>query len=282
MKAAVILFRKHIAESRWVLGISSAALFGFGWLGAYIMARSQRAIGGMGQGERGRGMIAMIQRMTRGDEQEITTGTIEVLFWIHPFIWLPIVVWAISRGSLAVAGELERGTMDLILSRPVRRSTYLFSQVANGLAGLLVLVTALVAGNLIATQVHRVEAPPSAMALSRPALNMAALGFCIFGATLFFSSFDIVRWRSIMIASTLTIASYAAFIVATTVPVLQDTPWEMWLRRCSIFTAFNPVDAVGRAIELGRNLAILGGIGTTGIVLALIVFGRRDLPSSAG
>jgi ABC-2 type transport system permease protein len=281
MTAALILFRKHIAESRWVLGISSAALLGFGWLGAYLMARGQRELIKT-QDVRGRAAQAMIQRMMGSEGAEVTTGMIEVLFWIHPFIWLPVVVWAISRGSLAVAGELERGTMDLILSRPVRRSTYLLSQVATGVVGLLLLVTMLVAGNLLATRVHGVEGAPSAMELSRPALNMAALGFCIFGATLFFSAFDIVRWRSIMIASTLTIASYAAFIVATTVPVLRDTPWETWLRRCSIFTAFNPVDAIGRAIELGRNLAILGGIGGIGVVLALFVFGRRDLPSSAG
>ena len=44
MTVTLALFRKQVAESRWVLGISSAALFGFGWLGVYIVARGQRRI----------------------------------------------------------------------------------------------------------------------------------------------------------------------------------------------------------------------------------------------
>ncbi len=281
MTVALPLLRKQIAESRSVLGVSSAALFILGWLGVFFVARGQKQMREM-EDMGNRGPQAVIRRMMGGGAEEITTGTIEVLFWTHPFIWLPIVVWAISRGSLAVAGELERGTMDLILSRPVRRSTYLLSQVATGAIGLFVLVAALVAGNQIGTQFNAVEGPPSALALSRPAMNFAALGFCIFGVTLFFSSLDIVRWRSTLIASSLTIVSFAAWVIVTTVPVLRGTAWETWLYRLSIFTAFNPVEAIGRAAELGRNLAILGGIGAAGIVLSLIVFGRRDLPSSAG
>ena len=275
MTVALPLFRKQMAESRWVLGLSSAALFGFSWLAVFFYARTQRRMGG-------RGAEAMIRRMMSGDGQEITTGMIEVMFWTHPFVWLPLVVWAISRGSLAVAGELERGTMDLFLSRPVRRSTYLLSQVATAIVGLVILATALVCGNLISSHFNVVEGAPSALELARPALNFAVFGFCIFGVTLLFSAFDIVRWRSTLIASSLTIASFAAWIIASTVPILRGTEWEKWLYRLSIFTAFNPVEAIGPAVALGRNVAILGGIGASGIVLSMLVFGRRDLPSSAG
>ena len=275
MTVALTLLRKHLAESRWVLGISAAALFAFGWLGVYFIARGQRQM-------RDRGAQEFIRRMMSSDGGEITTGMIEVAFWVHPFVWLPIIAWAISRGSLAIAGELERGTLDLILSRPVRRSTYLLSQAATGVVGLLVLGAALVVGNLVGTAVHGIDGPPSALALSRPGLNLAALGFCVFGVTLFFSSLDIVRWRSNLIASALAIASFAAWVIASTVPVLRGTDWEKWLYRVSIFTAYNPVDAIGRALVLGRHLAVLGGIGSGGILLGLLVFAQRDLPSSAG
>ena len=57
-------------------------------------------------------------------------------FWNHPFFLILISIWAIVRGSAAVAAEVERGTMDLLLSRPVARSSYLASQVCMALAGL--------------------------------------------------------------------------------------------------------------------------------------------------
>ena len=275
MTVAIPLFRKQLVEARWVLGLSSAALFGFSWLGVFFYARTQRRMGG-------RGAEAMIRRMISGDGQEITTGMIEVMFWTHPFVWLPLVAWAISRGSLAVAGELERGTMDLFLSRPVRRSTYMLSQVATAVVGLAVLASALLCGNLFSSRFNVVEGAPAAMDLARPALNFAVFGFCIFGVTLLFSALDIVRWRPTLIASSLTIASFASWIIASTVPILRGTEWERWLYRLSIFTAFNPVEAIGPAALFGRNLAILGGIGALGLTLALIVFSRRDLPSSAG
>ena len=60
-------------------------------------------------------------------------------FWNHPFFLILVSIWSIVRGSAAVAAEVERGTMDLILSRPVSRSSYLASQVGVALAGLVVL-----------------------------------------------------------------------------------------------------------------------------------------------
>ena len=56
--------------------------------------------------------------------------------WSHPIVFLLISIWAIGRGSIAVAAEVERGTMDLILSRPVPRWVYLTSHVLGRDGGL--------------------------------------------------------------------------------------------------------------------------------------------------
>lgn len=278
MTGLISLLKKHLTESRWMLALSSVALFAFGWLGVFFVGFGQRQIRRMSQGG-ARPPGRLIESMS-GEGATVTTGTMEVLFWIHPFVWLPIVVWAIARGSLSVAGELERGTMDLTLSRPISRSGYLGTQIAFGVFGLLVMVGSILAGNLVGTHYNVIDAPPSFYDLMWPSANFVALGCSIFGATLLLSSIDVVRWRSILIASTLTIGSYAAWIIGT-VPALRGTNWETWLYRLSFFSAFNPVDAIGEGRFLSRNLEILFGIGIGGILLGLIAFNQRDLPANS-
>ena len=77
---------------------------------------------------------------------DYSTTALEVCWWNHPVVILTVLSWAVTRGSAAVAGEIERGTIDLTLSRPVARWAYLTSQVVFALAGFLVMVGMLVAG----------------------------------------------------------------------------------------------------------------------------------------
>lgn len=277
MRPFLALVRRLIAESRWTLGISCGAMFLFGWLTTYVMAREigrfKKAL------ESGEGRFRMLREMA-GQDVQITVANLEMQFWMHPFLWLPIVAWAIGRGSLAVGGELERGSMDLVLSRPVSRFSYLASHVAVNLIGLVALAALLVAGNRIATRFNALEDPPTTALLFWPALNLTALGLSIFGLTLAVSAFDRVRWRATLVGSAITVSGLAALIVAG-LPAMADSPLKPWLNRIALFRFYNPIDAVGEATQLAGNLAALGGIGLAGIVLAFAVFLFRDLPASA-
>ena len=63
------------------------------------------------------GRIRMLRMM--GVDEQPTSISLIMASWSHPFIILLISIWAIGRGSAAVAAEVERGTMDLLLSRPI-------------------------------------------------------------------------------------------------------------------------------------------------------------------
>ncbi len=110
-------------------------------------------------------------------------------------------------------------------------------------------------------------------------MNLAALGLPIYGYTLLASSIDSVRWRPTSIGSGLTLAGVIAFVVSL-VPQLQNMSWKPWLERVSIFKAYNPVELVTKGESLGFNLAILGGIGISCIILAFVAFAVRDLPAN--
>jgi ABC-2 type transport system permease protein len=199
--------------------------------------------------------------------------------WSHPFIFLLISVWAIGRGSAAVAAEVERGTMDLLLSRPISRWLFLTSGIIVSVIGLAVLAGALMAGASIAVHYNVLRVRPGPWDMFLPAINLAALGLPIYGYTLLASAADFVRWRATLIGSVLTLAGFVALVISL-FPVLKEMSWEPWVERISIFKAYDPVRAVSGGETYQLHLAILAGLGAGLIAAAYAAFAVRDLPAN--
>ena len=199
MNAIGTMLLKQVEESRWFLGLASSSLFGLGWLSAFIAARIERQFLRVSGDDAER-----FQRFTQsmgGAAMDFSSLSFQVMFWNHPFVLLLVCSWAISRGSAAVAGEIERGTLDLTLSRPVTRPEYFATQVVGGLLGLVVLASALVVGNRVGGLYNRVADPPSASALIKPAMNLALVGVAVYGYTLLIAARDVVRWQPNLFAA---------------------------------------------------------------------------------
>lgn len=271
------LIRKQIHESRWTLALAAAALFGLGWLSIHMTSLHESRILKMLETGGGGGGIEWLRRMGIGEVP--TSAEITMAFWNHPFFLILVAMWAIVRGSAAVAAEVERGTMDLLLSRPVSRGTYLASRVIVALAGFGVLAMGLAAGATIAVRYNTLRVVPEAGTLFGPAVNLAALGLPIYGYSVLASSMDHVRWRPTWIGSCLTLAGLIANVIAMQ-PVFADAWWKPWLQRASIFSAYNPVEVVTKGETLAPHLAILAGIGAPCILLAFVIFAFRDLPAN--
>jgi ABC-2 type transport system permease protein len=271
------LIRKQVHESRWTLCVSASALFALGWLWVYITSLNESRILRLMESGEGDGGIEWMRRL--GVANQPASIEIMMAFWNHPFFLLLVSIWSIVRGSAAVAAEVERGTMDLLLSRPVSRSAYLASQVCVAIAGLGVLAVALAAGTSLGLRYNTLRVPPSPLSLFQPAANLVALGLPIYGYTLLASSSDHVRSRPTWIGSCLTLASFIAYVIAM-IPVFSEMWWRPWLERVSIFRAYNPVEVVVKGETFVPNIAFLAGVGAPCIALAFIVFAFRDLPAN--
>lgn len=218
-----------------------------------------------------------------GPDMDMSSGAIATMLLYFLTVGIPIMLplfWGISRGSAAVAAEIERGTMDMILSRPVSRSAYLLAHVITTVFGYLLMVFVIVAGAKIGESFHSVDTSPRMIALARPALNVVGLGLATYGLTIMFSAFDIVRWRPNMIASILTIAQLVGYAVANQ-PETADDSWYKVPGKLSVFSTFYPIEAFVKGEYLPRHMGALLGVFATGVIVALWRFNRRDLPANS-
>jgi ABC-2 type transport system permease protein len=189
----------------------------------------------------------------------------EVLNVIWPII---AAAFMIVAGSATVAGEIERGTIDLWLSAPVARWRLLASKVGaiftGGLGMVLATVAALGLGALA------IDESIGLRELAALALTLLALVWVMLGYSVLLSALLSSRGQAAGIASAVTLLSYLAWVIGG-ISARFD-----WLRDISIFSAYQAQPAVSRAEVHWFGLGILIALGALCIGGALLVFQRRD------
>ena len=159
MKPFFALLRKHVHDTRGTLILSAAALFALGWLFVFVTSLNETEILKALSSETEDTRFRWLRNM--GLEEQPPSVSIMMSFWSHPLIIAMLSIWAIGRGSIAVGAEVERGTLDLILSRPVSRTSYLFTHVLMAIFGFVFLALALAVGARIGAHYNYLRVPIS-------------------------------------------------------------------------------------------------------------------------
>lgn len=184
------------------------------------------------------------------------------------FMWPLIVsVFVIMAASAAVAGEVDRGTVELWLSAPVARWRLLAAKLVALLAGIVVIV-AVTVGALAGSALIAGEALSGAGLLW---CGAALLSFCIAvgGYTTLISSLLSSRGAAAGIAAAVTLASYLAGVLSVLSADVEA------LKYVAITSAFHPQQAlIDRAVA--GEIAVLLAVGALAAAAALVVFERRD------
>lgn len=199
------------------------------------------------------------------------------LAFIDPVVILTAVVWAVTRGSDIVSGQVERGTMEMILAQPVRRMAVFVSQALATTAAAALLCGVLMLGVWTAVScgpwADRVDAGRFVPAVA----NVFGLMVCIGGITACVSAADSHRWRTIGIMC----GFYVFSLLAKLVGRLSEA-WS-WMGYLSVFNAYEPQRLVGDPAEAWQRLAqydgVLLGIGLVAYAAGAVIFTKRDLPA---
>ena len=195
--------------------------------------------------------------------------------WLSTAMTHPVTLSLMTSAALLVAAgsvatEVERGTIDLVLTRPVGRLPFLF---AKALAS-IVAVTAVEAGGLIGVLVARqtisgVHALSVASALRAFTGSwLVFVGVAMVGILV--SARSSLRGRAIGITVGIVVAWFFMNFIALLIDGIRG------LRFASPFHYFQPADLLA-GTGSGRDLLVLAAVAVVALFAAAASFTRRDL-----
>jgi ABC-2 type transport system permease protein len=269
------LWRKAVSDAWLQLLLSSLLLVLFGWAFVWLMSRIPIDAFSMIL----RWMPSFIESLLPVPIGQLATrpGQLSVAF-VHVVPLLVCVGWAVGRGSDSISGEIGRGTMDLLLSLPVRRVSVMAAPAAVATLGAAVLAASLWLGLVLGVWTTGLDDKVSVGQLLPGALNLSAMVFCLTGLTTFVSSWNRDRWRTIALSVGFYVVSFLIEIVGR---LWQATAW---LKYCTFLSAFQPQKLIlapdaGAWLPWQCNGALLG-LGLLCYVAAGVVLSRRDIPTA--
>jgi len=269
------LITKCLRESWMLLAACAAAIFSFCWVRVWLVSRLDTS------------RFKAIVDLLPGDWKKFSPVDMEwlvtydgrvALAYDEPIVVFGVSIWAIARGSDVISGELNRGTMEMLLAQPLSRMQILWTQAAVTTLGTAVLACSAWFGTFagVHTNSAKEEVRPGIKLpfalpflggeISAPwaktetrltpmsqkvdtrnywpaAANLFSLGFFFCALSSLVSACDRYRWRTIGIV--------VGFYVVQTIMKLVGMASEdwAWLRPLSVFTAYEPELFVQIAVE---------------------------------
>jgi ABC-2 type transport system permease protein len=195
-----------------------------------------------------------------------------VLGLLHPF--LSAVSWAtlVAIGTRLPAGEIDRGTADLLLSLPITRASVYASTSLVWLLTGLALAAATWTGVALGTVLVRFPEPVDLTRIGMAGANQAALLLAIGGTTALVSCLVNRRGIAVAIVVALLLASFLVNFLAAFLTLAETIEFLGFLHY------YRPVDIVRAGRWPVRDLCVLGAVAIVTWTAGLFVFRRKDIP----
>jgi len=270
-----ILVRKYIGQSSLLFYCCALALFSFAWIRVWVVSLLD-----MGQFKTILEQFREFEKFAPVDFDSLFTypGRVGMIF-DEPVVILCTVVWCVARGSDVVSGELGRGTLEMLLAQPIRRSTLLFSHATVSVSGLVLLCLMVWAGlglGVYSTCVNETVQQPTLqipflnldlpLTINDPVkqevplrdrvdvrtyaastLHLFALGFFVLGLSTMFSAVDRYRWRTVGFVVAIYVLQLVMFGVGKAVSSLD------WLLSLTFFSCYKPQKMTSLVTDDGLN-----------------------------
>lgn len=192
----------------------------------------------------------------------------------HPIAIAMLGIFAIGAASTAIAGERQRGTLEVMLARPVSRVTVYLSILIGLLLVVAIVLAALIGGFIAGSAIQGVVDELPLEQVPMLWLN----GFLLWGS---FATFGLAASVSFDRPGPAIGLALAYLLVNYFFEILGSLWREAdWTQEYSLFHHFQPTEILAGTVD-PIDLAILVTSFIVPIVYALIVFPRRDLAAPA-
>lgn len=190
--------------------------------------------------------------------------------YVHPFPLLMLAVWAVRVAAGALAGEVGKGTMDLIAARPVSRLTQVAAAATAVVAGLTMIAGGGWAGTAVGLHSRALDGVTATDLLPVAAMSLllfaSAGGVALLVSALRREGGGAVSWCAGLLAG-----SYVLDYLARVWSAIG------FLRPLSLFRYYEPQRILREGGIATMDVAVLASVGVLALVSAFAVFARRDL-----
>jgi ABC-2 type transport system permease protein len=201
----------------------------------------------------------------------MSTAGILAFGWNHPITLALGTAIAIVLASRTVAGEIESGTLELIMSQPISRREYLTGHIVFAFFSLTFISLLGAGGTLLGQYVYDFQA------FRVPSLFQLIVNYCLlnaawYGITLLISVYGREAGRVATIGFLLALISYFLNVIGQL--------WDKagFLLPYSLHTYYSPKQILVENIFPTLNLTLLSILTIITISVAFWKFSRRDLP----
>lgn len=264
------LLRKSWRETRVSLLIFALALFAVEALVSFILPTFRDELASTWLGV---GFVKNILRALLGTEIGDSFGPDVFLAipWVHPVVLS--IVWAqeVTFCTRVPAGEIDRGTIDVLLGLPISRRELWLAETAVWLLSGGVLALVATAGFLTGTGLADPESIPSASRMLPVLANFGSLYLAVGGMAFLVSALSSRKGQAVGWVFGLLLASFLVNFLTLVWEVAESFSF------LSLLTYYRPIEALrGAGWPLG-DMAILTGLGVACWIAGRQVFRRRDI-----
>ncbi|HUU84270.1 MAG TPA: ABC transporter permease subunit [Phycisphaerae bacterium] len=264
------LIGKTVREVWLATLIFAAGMFAFEAVLAWVLMEFHEDLAGQWL------QIDFIQKMFKGlVGAEIGDGFnfshLGVVAWVHPVILALLWSQAITFCTRVPAGEIDRGTIDVLLGLPVSRwRVYLCESFVGSICGGL-MVAAGLAGFLVGSMTIPADSRLDAGHMVVVAVNCGCLCAAVGGLSFLISSVSERRGRAVAVVVGIVMASFLLnFLAQFSEPARQAS-------FLSMMTYYKPLLILRDAAWPVRDMVVLAMMGLATWLAGGVLFSRRDI-----
>lgn len=205
---------------------------------------------------------------------EVSINILFAVCYTHAVVLMLTWTFVIATTTRITAGEVERGTADLLLTLPVRRSEVYLSTSLVWIASIGILSSCPVLGVWLGSLLFETEEVILVSRFVKPAVNFFFLLFAIGGISSFVASLFDRRGPAIGIVVAVVVGSAVLNFVEPFISAIKP------LRVAGLLHYFRPVDVVRYNQWPVSSMVALLIFGLAAWLAGLIIFQRKDIPTA--
>lgn len=217
-------------------------------------------------------MLPFIKTILGGEALQVgnVSGLI-AMGYNHPLILTLYMLFAVGVPTGLLAGEVQKGTMELILSRQVTKSHVYICAGLITITGMFALVLVMFGGTVFATNVYEFSQEIPLYSFFKAAINGGILASAVGGIALLAAA-CFQRNTAVWLTVAYLVVNYFVSIIAEWWPLMK------WLKPTTIFYYVNGQKIFGGGGWPLGDMSVLVLILAVSTILGGVIWSRRDLP----